>query len=77
MLLGLLRRTWKETCSVFPHLWTSISQGTSRTHVTTVALRYEKRALLIQRPDYVIESHLLQEDNVNLKEYRRKNDLFH
>ena len=77
MLLGLLRRTWEETCSIFPHLWTSISQGTSRTNVTTVALRYEKRDLLIQRPDYIIESHLLQEGNVNLKEYRRMSDLFY
>ena len=56
MLLRLLKGAWKETCSVFPHLWTSISQGTSCTHVTTVALRYEKRDLLIQRPDYIIES---------------------
>ena len=56
MLLRLLKGAWKETCSVIPYLWTSISQGTSRTHVTTVALRYEKRDLLIQRPDYIIES---------------------
>lgn len=56
MLLRLLKGAWKETFSVFPYLWTSISQGTSRTHVTTVALRYEKRDLLIQRPDYIIKS---------------------
>ena len=56
MFLRLLKGAWKETCSVFPHLWTSISQRASRTHVTTVALRYEKRDLLIQRPDYIIES---------------------
>ena len=77
MFLRLLKGAWKETCSVFPHLWTSISQRASRTHVTTVALRYEKRDLLIQRPDYIIESHLLQEGNVNLKEYRRMSDLFY
>ena len=56
MFFRLLKGALKETCSVCPHLWTSISQGTSRTHVTTVALRYEKRDLLIQWPDYIIES---------------------
>ena len=56
MFLRLLKGAWKETCSFIPHLWTPISQRASRTHVTTVALRYEKRDLLIQRPDYIIES---------------------